>query len=155
MQVPLAEIITDFFDELKGLTKGYASMSFHEIGFRPNKLVRLDIKINNEEAPPLATIVHRDQAYEQGRIIVGKLKELIPRQLFRIPIQACLANRPIAAEHIPAVSKDVLAKCYGGDVTRKKKLLKKQAEGKKRMKAIGRVHVPQEAFLAVLRTKRE
>ena len=126
-------------------------MSFQEIGYRSNRLVKLDIRINNEEASALATIVHRDKAFEVGKLICGKLKELIPRQQFRVPIQACIGNRPIASEHISAVMKDVLAKCYGGDITRKKKLLQKQAKGKKRMKAIGKVNVPQEAFLAVLR----
>jgi GTP-binding protein LepA len=150
-EVPLAEILTDFFDELKSITKGYASMSFQEIGYRKNNLVKLEIRINDEDAPPLATILHRDKAYEMGRKICLKLKELIPRQLFKVPIQACIGSKVIASEHIQSVGKDVLAKCYGGDVTRKKKLLAKQAEGKKRMKMLGKVNVPQEAFLSVLR----
>lgn len=133
-EMPLAEVITDFFDQLKSRTKGYASMSFQEIGFRSDNLVRLDIRINGEEAPPLATIVHRDKAHDIGRIICKKLKELIPRQQFKVPIQACVGVKPVASESISAVMKDVLAKCYGGDISRKKKLLQKQAKGKKRMK---------------------
>lgn len=150
-EIPLAEVITDFFDQLKSRTKGYASMSFSEIGFRPDHLVRLDVRINGEDAPPLATIVHRDKAYDIGKRICSKLKELIPRQQFRVPIQACIGSKPIASAHISPVMKDVLAKCYGGDITRKKKLLQKQAKGKKRMKAMGKVNVPQEAFMAVIR----
>ena len=150
-ELPLAEVITDFFDQLKSRSKGYASMSFHEIGYREDKLVRLDIRINGEDAPPLATIVHRDNAYDIGKEICDKLKELIPRQQFRVPIQACVGAKPIASSQISALKKDVLAKCYGGDITRKKKLLQKQAKGKKRMKAMGQVNVPQEAFLAVIR----
>jgi GTP-binding protein LepA len=150
-QVPLAEVITDFFDQLKSRTKGYASMSFTEIGFRPDALVKLDIRINGEDAPPLATIVHREKAHDIGKIICNKLKELIPRQQFKVPIQACIGNKPVASAQISAVMKDVLAKCYGGDITRKKKLLQKQAKGKKRMKAMGKVNVPQEAFMAVIR----
>lgn len=126
-------------------------MSFNEIGFRAGNLVKLDIKINGEDAPPLATIVHRDKAHDIGKAICNKLKELIPRQQFRVPIQACIGSKPIASAQISAVMKDVLAKCYGGDITRKKKLLQKQAKGKKRMKALGKVNVPQEAFMAVIR----
>lgn len=154
-EIPLAEVITDFFDQLKSRTKGYASMSFSEIGFREDKLVRLDIKINGEEAPPLATIVHRDKAHDIGKIVCKKLKELIPRQQFKVPIQACVGSKPVASEQISAVMKDVLAKCYGGDISRKKKLLQKQAKGKKRMKAMGKVNVPQEAFQAVIRLNEE
>lgn len=149
--MPLAEVITDFFDQLKSRTKGYASMSFNEIGFREGNLVRLDIKINSEDAPPLASIVHRDKAYDIGKAICNKLKELIPRQQFRVPIQACIGSKPVASAQISAVMKDVLAKCYGGDISRKKKLLQKQAKGKKRMKTLGKVNVPQEAFMAVIR----
>lgn len=126
-------------------------MSFQEIGYREDNLVRLDIKINGEDAPPLASIVHRDKAYDHGKNICVKLKELIPRQQFKIPIQACIGSKPIASAQISAVMKDVLAKCYGGDITRKKKLLQKQAKGKKRMKSIGKVNIPQEAFMAVIR----
>lgn len=154
-EMPLAEVITDFFDQLKSRTKGYASMSFTEIGYREDKLVRLDIRINGEDAPPLATIVHRDNAHDYGKVICNKLKELIPRQQFKVPIQACIGNKPVASAQISAVMKDVLAKCYGGDITRKKKLLQKQAKGKKRMKAMGSVQVPQEAFMAVLNLRNE
>lgn len=150
-ELPLAEVITDFFDQLKSRTKGYASMSFTEIGYRADKLVRLDIKINGEDAPPLATIVHRDKAHDIGKVVCKKLKELIPRQQFKVPIQACVGVKPVASAQISAVMKDVLAKCYGGDISRKKKLLQKQAKGKKRMRAMGKVNVPQEAFMAVIR----
>ncbi|BDA42753.1 Elongation factor 4 [Coccomyxa sp. Obi] len=148
--LPLAEVVTDFFDEMKSRSRGYASMEYHMTGYRKNALVRLDIKINNETADPLASIVHKDNAYRVGRALVKRLKDLIPRQQFKIPIQAAIGTRVIASESISALRKDVLAKCYGGDVSRKKKLLKKQAAGKKRMKTMGRVDVPQEAFMAVL-----
>jgi len=152
-ELPLAEVITDFFDELKGRTKGYASMEYNIIEYRASDLVRLDIKINGEDASPLATIVHRDKAQAVGRSLVQSLKELIPRQMFKIPIQACIGVKPIASAQISPLRKDVLAKCYGGDITRKKKLLQKQAKGKKRMKTLGKVNVPQEAFMAVLNLK--
>lgn len=150
-ELPLGEVITDFFDQLKSKTKGYASMEYSIIDYRPSDLVRLDIKINYEIAAPLACIVHRDSAQTIGRKLVAKLKEMIPRQMFKIPIQACIGVKVIASEHITPMRKDVLAKCYGGDITRKKKLLSKQAKGKKRMKTIGQVTVPQEAFMAVLK----
>ena len=149
--LPLATVIGDFFDEVKSRSKGYASVEYHVTGWRRSDLVRLDVRINGEAAEALSTVVHRDAAFAVGRSLCRRLKELIPRQQFKVPIQAAInGSRVIASESIPALRKDVLAKCYGGDVSRKKKLLKKQAEGKKRMKSIGRVEVPQAAFMAVL-----
>lgn len=150
-EIPLAEVITDFFDQLKSRTQGYASMEYQLIEYRPGDLVRLDVKINYETAPPLATIVHVDAAQTVGRRLVASLKELIPRQMFKIPIQACIGVKVIASTTISPMRKDVLAKCYGGDISRKKKLLQKQAKGKKRMKTMGKVNVPQEAFMAVIK----
>lgn len=148
--LPLAEVVTDFFDELKSRSQGYASMEYQITGYRKNDLVRLDIRINNEPAEPLACIVHREAAYRTGRGLTKRLKELIPRQQFKIPIQAAIGAKVVASEALQAFKKDVTAKCYGGDVSRKKKLLKKQAAGKKRMRQMGSVDVPQEAFMAVL-----
>lgn len=153
-ELPLAEVITDFFDEVKSKTSGYASLDYRLIEYRPGDLVRMDVRINGEPAPPLATVVHRDAAQSLGRKLVDSLKKLIPRQQFKVPIQACIGGKVIAATQIGAIMKDVLAKCYGGDISRKKKLLQKQAKGKKRMKMMGKVNVPQEAFLAVINIKK-
>jgi len=149
-EMPLAEVINDFFDQLKSRTKGYASMDFSPIGYRETDLVRLDVRINEEIAPPLSTVVHRDNAFATGKALTRKLKEIIPREMFKVSIQACIGLKVVASSQISAMRKDVLAKCYGGDISRKKKLLQKQAKGKKRMKTLGRVNVPQEAFMAVL-----
>jgi len=154
-EIPLSEIIVDFFDELKSRTKGYASLDYQFLEYRPDALQKLEILVNGEPVDALAAIVHEKEAFHKGQRLITKLKEIIPRQLFDVAIQAAAGGRVISRANVKATRKDVLAKCYGGDISRKKKLLEKQKRGKKRLKMVGNVEIPQEAFMAVLKLEEE